>query len=498
MEIRVFVKDIAKNCRKQDFIDAIKKRTRGSRRIRFLSSPEYSCSYALVPYGSLEDAIAAIETSIVLKGQRAILQLYDDPREMQEKAVAGAAHVLDTRILIGSEWLKKEDLAYSIGLQLALSNQRSPRWCRYTEASIDCPRGERCDFIHLRKHQVTTSPIKKGLLSSLKPIEFEGRIIDNAGNMLFESAEFTLSEILSLRSAVEADRISQEIVEESSRAVYEKLMGKDLTNTFPRAKFEHPTSIILENDEATKKLSVEMDRAVERLLSHHTRSDEDLEYVTVRSQTDINNRMNASLSALLDGAKDRIMAFSFADALNNLAKIESQSGKSHTAERRMIVQSGKNALGIEFYACFSYTHADNVFQSKVEVFYPAHDFLFSPKMLAHINKIHEALQSYVDVNIQTIADALQKYLKDDVGMFTLCLGVDDASQVSLLGAYTGGITIDEALMKKLSETRWKRVYRTSPEWAPIIAINTCPPVSAIQGSAPQAWLNLQKRYCEFR
>ena len=480
MEIRVFVKDIPKSSSKQEFIDLIKKKTRGTRRILFSSSKE--SSYALVSYASLDDAMAAIRSDLALRGQRIQVLLYDDPREGQKEAEESISHILGNQILIASEWVNKQDLAYSTGLQLALVNKRRPRWCKYTESNIDCPRGELCHFIHLKKFQATECPVKKGHLGLLQEIDIHRRINLESGKLVYASDEVSLKDI---SEGSNNGNIPSNL-----------LISPDMPheNAFLRFRFEDSVELLLRDTSEAQRLASIMDKSVEKSIMGSMEGSLESSYTSIFNQIDLNERMNVSLVTLMQEAKKTIAASSVDNSLRKTLSLNLDPLK----HRSLIMQTGKTALETEFYACISYTNEEENFLHKVELIYPVHDYLFIEKTAAHSHRIHESISSFLAESVEPILSSIKLKLTMNSGILTLRLGLDEHWETSLLQAYVGGIHANDEFLKKISEENWKRVHRPDTSSVPLVTVIACPPIKVIRSLVPQSWLNLQKRYCEHR
>ena len=122
-----------------------------------LRDPDESSSqnnYALALYASEATAISATKKTHVIGSH--VLTLYAMAREGKRQCESTYQDTIE----IEGKPIRKDALAISHGLQLALHGAAAPKWCSATREKRDCPLGTECHFIHLAEFQRSTKRLR--------------------------------------------------------------------------------------------------------------------------------------------------------------------------------------------------------------------------------------------------------------------------------------------------------------------------------------------------
>ncbi|KNH07401.1 hypothetical protein XU18_1933 [Perkinsela sp. CCAP 1560/4] len=491
MEIRVFVRKIPKNCAKNEFVDAIKRKTKGSRRVLYVCKPDYVYGYGLVWYSSLESALEAQRNVLTIKGTPVELLLYDDPRN-PEGPVVEVSNRLSQSLYIDGEWVKKSELAYSQGLQQGVSGVKYPKWCKFTESEIDCPQGELCNFIHLQRFQRTKNPDKRKNLHALRKIDVTEAIYTDSNKVIYESQKIMLPIFNS--EAFETTKCLSERILPELLSVYgsQKVISDKLSIDLQTLDL---VELILDSESLAAELASKMDKAVEREAGIRPHEHVGNAYAEVIAQCPLNHRMNASFSTIVDHLHSIACESSIEQNIERFSKYPIVRNKWQN--EGITINKGRPRFELEYFVTVSYNLDEEHTKCNVDLIFPVYDFVFLKKVVLKHYELHSAIMGFIEKEGGNVVKAAHQNRNVQHGKITLHIGYGFSSTVSLLGIYEDGPEIDDHFFKKLQEQTWKTVFRLSGK-APLVLITDYPPVKAMQSAAPQSWISFMKNHCEYR
>jgi hypothetical protein len=175
----VLVSNIPRTATADQLRTCLRDQTTGLMKVLILKTestqpPNHNDGYALALYDSRPSAVEACDAGLTLPGvvpdTGAPVDVPLTLQAIQHQQVHKLEATYQDTIEIEGEEVRKEDLAPTKGLQMALSSTEgieaqntqkvrvTPKWCDRTRLQQDCPRGTSCKFIHKRAHQVTMRP----------------------------------------------------------------------------------------------------------------------------------------------------------------------------------------------------------------------------------------------------------------------------------------------------------------------------------------------------